>query len=162
MGSGAPQANSVLWISDGHISYRDKRWRVGKLVMSTFQIRPQNFSFCIWMTRNFGGSDVTGRHGKGCYSNKQRVVSSQWLLVIQRRAMARWKVTDEYIANLTSNIFLCKWIIRMSGGVTSSAMWVVHLHQERTFCDIENFVARTDTSDGALESYWWVHSKIWP
>ena len=84
--------------------------------MSTFQIRPQNFSFCIWMTRNFGGSDVTGRHGKGCYSNKQRFVSSQWLLVVQRRAMARWKVTDKYIANLTSKFFYASGSSESRGG----------------------------------------------
>ena len=67
--------------------------------------------------------------------------------------MARWKVTDEYIANLTSKKFFMQVDHPKFGGVTSSAMWVVHLHQERTFCDIENFFARTDTSDGALESY---------
>ena len=45
------------------------------------------------------------------------------------------------------------------GGVTSPAMWEVHLHQELAFCDIEYFVARTETSDGAFESYWCVRSK---
>ena len=52
-------------------------------------------------------------------------------------------------------IFFCTWITRKwgGGGVTSSAMWEVHLHEEKTFCDIENFVARAETGDGALESY---------
>ena len=76
------------------------------------------------------------------------------LLLVQRRAMARWKAGDEYIPNLTSTKNFSIWITRKSGGeVTSPAMWEVHLHQERTYCDIEHFIARTETSDGALESW---------
>ena len=37
--------------------------------------------------------------------------------------------------------------------MTSPAMGEVHLHQEKAFCDIEHFVARTEASDGTLESY---------
>jgi len=68
--------------------------------------------------------------------------------------MARWKATGEYIPNLTSKQLSCIWIIRKSGGgggVTSPAIWEVHLHEERALCDIERFVARTETSNGALE-----------
>ena len=50
----------------------------------------------IWMTR-IPGSDVTGRHGKRCYSSKQRLVSSQWVLFVERRAVARWKASSEEV-----------------------------------------------------------------
>ena len=38
MGNGGPQANSVFYEANGYSSYRDERWRVGKLLVSTFQI----------------------------------------------------------------------------------------------------------------------------
>ena len=69
--------------------------------------------------------------------------------------MARWKATGEYIPNLTSNFFFVSGLSESRGvEVTSPVLWEVHLHQERAFCGIVNFVALTETSDGALESYW--------
>ena len=68
--------------------------------------------------------------------------------------MARWKAGDEYIPNLTSTKKILKFGSPESRGeVTSPAMWEVHLHQERRYCDIEHFIARTETNDGALESW---------
>ena len=68
--------------------------------------------------------------------------------------MARSKAIDEYIPNLTSKIFFAYGSPEnRGGGVTSPAMWEVHLHQEKAFCDIQNFVARIETGDGALGSY---------
>ena len=99
MGNGGPQVNSVLWLPDGYSSYGDERWRVRKLLMSTFQIWPQKNFFACGSPESRKGSDVTG------------------------------------------------------------AMWEVRIHHKRVFCDIESFVARTETSNGALESWWWVHPK---
>ena len=38
-------------------------------------------------------------------------------------------------------------------------MWEVRIHHKRVFCYIESSVARTETSDGALESQWSVELK---
>ena len=99
MGNGGPQVNSVLWLPDGYSSYGDERWRVRKLLMSTFQIWPQKNFFACGSPESRKGSDVTG------------------------------------------------------------AMWEVRIHHKRLFWDIESSVARTETSDGALESQWWVELK---
>ena len=102
MGNGGPQANSVLWLPDGYSSYRDERWRVRKLLMSTFQIWPQKIFFACGSPESRKGSDVTGRCGKCVYTTKECFVTLRVLLLVQRRAMARWKAGDEYIPNLTS------------------------------------------------------------
>ena len=39
MGRCSPQLNIVLKHADENLSYRDERWRVGKLVMSRAQIQ---------------------------------------------------------------------------------------------------------------------------
>ena len=69
--------------------------------------------------------------------------------------MVRSKATGEYVPNLIlKKIFFAYGLPEsQGGGVTSPAMWEVHLHQEKAFCDIEHFVARTEASDGTLESY---------
>ena len=38
--------------------------------------------------------------------------------------------------------------------LSMAAMWEVRIHHKRVFCYIESSVARTETSDGALESQW--------
>ena len=99
-------------------------------------------------------------HGKRWSSSKQRFVTSRWVFFVQRWAMVRSKATDEYIPNLTPKKFFCMWITRKSEGEwRHRAMWEVRIHHKRVFWDIESFVARTETSNGALESWWWVHSK---
>ena len=54
--------------------------------------------------------------------------------------MARWKATDACVPNLTLNYFLHMDHPKVKGGVTSPAMWEVHLHQERAFSDIEHLL----------------------
>ena len=116
MGNGGPQVNSVLWLPDGYSSYRDERWRVWKLLMSTFQIWPQKNFFACGSPESRKGSDVTGRCGKCVYTTKKCFGILRVLLLVQRRAMARWKAGDEYISNLTSTKNFSIWITRKLGG----------------------------------------------
>ena len=68
--------------------------------------------------------------------------------------MVRSKATGAYVPNLILKKFFAYGLPEsQGGGVTSPAMWEVHLHQEKAFCDIEHFVACTEASDCTLESY---------
>ena len=116
MGNGGPQANSVLWLPDGYSSYRDERWCVRKLLMSTFQIWHQKKIFACGSPESRKGSDVTGRCGKCVYTTKECFGILRVLLLVQRQAMARWKAGDEYIPNLTSTKNFSILITRKSGG----------------------------------------------
>ena len=99
-------------------------------------------------------------HGKWWSSSKQRFVTSRWVFFVRRWAMARSKATDEYIPNLTpKNFFACGSPESRKGSDVTGAMWEVRIHHKRLFWDIESSVARTETSDGALESQWWVELK---
>ena len=63
------------------------------------------------------------------------------LQIEPRRAMVRSKATGEYVPNLIfKNLFLHMDHPKVKGGVTSPAMWEVHLHQERAFSDIEHLL----------------------
>ena len=154
MGNGGPQANSVLWLPDGYSSYRDERWCVRKLLMSTFQIWHQKKNFACGSPESRKGSDVTGRCGKCVYTTKECFVTLRVLLLVQRRAMVRWNAGDEYIPNLTSKTFFSIWITWKSGGGSDVTGDVGSLSTPG-----ENvlwhwaFIARTETSDGALESW---------
>ena len=46
------------------------------------------------------------------------------------------------------------WQVTYEDEDTGEAMWEVRIHHKRVFCYIESSVARTETSDGALESQW--------
>ena len=104
VGSAYTLPNNVFGYWAFYSSYRDERWHVGKLVMCTFQIWPRKIFSFGW--REIPGSDVTGRHGKRCYSSKQRLVSSQWVLFVERRAVARWKASSEEVLILIQIFFL--------------------------------------------------------
>ena len=68
--------------------------------------------------------------------------------------MARSKATAEYIPNLTSKKFFCMWITRKSGGGSDVTGDVGSTSTPgKKICDIQNFVARIETGDGAFESY---------
>ena len=73
--------------------------------------------FCMWITRKSEGEwrhramwEVRIYTTKGCFG------ILRVLLLVQRRAMVRWKAGDEYIPNLTSKKIFSIWITRKSGG----------------------------------------------
>ena len=54
----------------------------------------KNF-FCIWITRKSVGSDVTGDVGNVSTPGKNVFMTLSILLLVQRRAMVRWKTGNE-------------------------------------------------------------------
>ena len=67
--------------------------------------------------------------------------------------MARSKATDEYIPNLTPKIFACGSPESRKGSDVTGRCGKCVYTTKRVFWDIESFVARTETSNGALESW---------
>ena len=71
VGSAYTPQKSVLLHWAFYCSYKDERWCVRKLLVSTFQIWSSKIYFCIWITRKSrGGSDVTGDGGSASTPGK--------------------------------------------------------------------------------------------
>ena len=54
-----------------------------------------NIIFGIWITHKSGGSDVTGDVGNVSTPGKNVFMTLSILLLVQRRAMVRWKTGNE-------------------------------------------------------------------